>query len=364
MTDAETAAQALQALLQDKEELEVRIDREGAPLAQLAERYDALRSKLARARNQPRRSSGRGSYVGGTVTSVTGAADGNGLDVTVEKYDRDDGHDTITVPAAYLADPDGYEAAAAATITDLELAQKLRALEAARATVAALDADKVRRHNTPDADPPVPDLALVRATHREADRDDPDPTPAAAELAATRLLAAAAELAATRAKFSFTLDDAYARLGLDADKVRRHNTPDADPPVPDLALVRATHREADRDDPDPTPGWCFECAQQWPCVTIQLADTVDRLHKDNVRVLLERSEQTSLALALQADLDAAYEAIRSSEPTVMHPHIDGGHQVSYRGAAKRLTRHQWATIAAAEAAAPDAATPEPGTPKP
>ena len=288
MTDAETAAQALQALLQDKEELEVRIDREGAPLAQLAERYDALRSKLARARNQPRRSSGRGSYVGGTVTSVTGAADGNGLDVTVEKYDRDDGHDTITVPAAYLADPDGYEAAAAATITDLELAQKLRALEAARATIAALDADKVRRHNTPDADPPVPDLALVRATHREADRDDPDPT----------------------------------------------------------------------------PGWCFECAQQWPCVTIQLADTVDRLHKDNVRVLLERSEQTSLALALQADLDAAYEAIRSSEPTVMHPHIDGGHQVSYRGAAKRLTRHQWATIAAAEAAAPDAATPEPGTPKP
>ena len=141
MTDAETAAQALQALLQDKEELEVRIDREGAPLAQLAERYDALRSKLARARNQPRRSSGRGSYVGGTVTSVTGAADGNGLDVTVEKYDRDDGHDTITVPAAYLADPDGYEAAAAATITDLELAQKLRALEAARATVAALEAE-------------------------------------------------------------------------------------------------------------------------------------------------------------------------------------------------------------------------------
>lgn len=141
MTDAETAAQALQALLQDKEELEVRIDREGAPLAQLAERYDALRSKLARARNQPRRSSGRGSYVGGTVTSVTAAADGTGLDVTVEKYDRDDGPDTITVPAAYLADPDGYEAAAAATITDLELAQKLRALEAARATVAALEAE-------------------------------------------------------------------------------------------------------------------------------------------------------------------------------------------------------------------------------
>ena len=83
---------------------------------------------------------------------------------------------------------------------------------------------------------------------RDAGPDTPDTTPTADDHA-TRLLAEAAELAATRAKFNYTLDDAYARLGLDADQDRRQaRTDTADQVTDTLRQLQAT-----LENPDTTP---------------------------------------------------------------------------------------------------------------
>lgn len=55
-----------------------------------------------------------------------------------------------------------------------------------------------------------------------ASRDDLEALNRAVSDAASSVLGAAADVTADRAKFSFSLDDACARLGLDADEVRRH----------------------------------------------------------------------------------------------------------------------------------------------
>ena len=87
------------------------------------------------------------------------------------------------------------------------------------------------------------DLARMRGEPEQEGTGPVNPTTLAAEVGRV------VEVAAARAKFSFSLDDACARLGLDADEVRRLGAARLDHPVDAdrvLAVLEPEQEETDR----------------------------------------------------------------------------------------------------------------------
>lgn len=61
---------------------------------------------------------------------------------------------------------------------------------------------------------------------------------------------------------------------------------------------------------------------------------------------LTDEEITSGIVVVLAENARLRALVLAAEPTVMHPHMSGDHQVSYRGSGKNLTPEQWTLLAA------------------